>query len=76
MAHGMKVAVVGAGTAGPASALFLARLGHKVKLFERVKHPAAVGAGLLVFAIMTAVCLFITDSAAGIASDAQARFIA
>lgn len=41
------IAIVGGGTAGAASALFLARAGHRVSLFERVPEPAAVGAGIL-----------------------------
>lgn len=47
---GMKacsIAVVGGGTAGAASALFLARAGHRVTLYERVPEPSAVGAGIL-----------------------------
>jgi 2-polyprenyl-6-methoxyphenol hydroxylase-like FAD-dependent oxidoreductase len=43
----MRVAVVGAGTAGAAAALLLARDGHGVELFERVVDPRPVGAGLL-----------------------------
>ncbi len=43
----MRVAVVGCGTGGPAAALFLARQGHAVEIFERVAHPTPVGAGLL-----------------------------
>lgn len=43
----MRVAVVGAGTAGPAAALFLARSGHHVDIFERVADPQPVGAGIL-----------------------------
>ncbi|MBI1892257.1 MAG: FAD-dependent monooxygenase [Burkholderiales bacterium] len=42
-----RIAIVGGGTAGAASALFLARAGHYVTLFERVAHPEAVGAGIL-----------------------------
>lgn len=43
----MKVAVVGAGTAGLAAALFLARDGHDVVVHERVDDPRPVGAGIL-----------------------------
>ncbi len=39
--------MVGAGTAGPAAALFLARAGHQVTVFERVATPSAVGAGIV-----------------------------
>lgn len=40
-------AVVGAGTAGAAAALLLARQGYEVTLFERVPQPGAVGAGII-----------------------------
>ncbi|MFO0727269.1 MAG: NAD(P)/FAD-dependent oxidoreductase [Myxococcota bacterium] len=43
----MRLAIVGAGTAGLSAALFLARAGHAVELFERVPEPGAVGAGIL-----------------------------
>lgn len=43
----LPIAVVGCGTGGPAAALFLARAGHDVTLFERVADPGPVGAGLL-----------------------------
>jgi 2-polyprenyl-6-methoxyphenol hydroxylase-like FAD-dependent oxidoreductase len=42
-----RIAIIGGGTAGAASALFLARAGHHVTLFERVAQPSAVGAGIL-----------------------------
>lgn len=44
----MKIGVVGAGTAGLATAIAFARLGHRVQVFE--KHPslATLGAGLLI----------------------------
>ena len=42
----MKIAVVGCGTAGAACALFLARAGHAVTVFERVADPQPVGAGI------------------------------
>ncbi len=42
-----RIAIIGAGTAGAASALFLARAGHHITLFERVAAPGAVGAGIL-----------------------------
>lgn len=42
----MNVAVVGAGTAGSATTLLLARAGHAVTLFERVAEPRPVGAGI------------------------------
>ena len=43
----MKIGVVGAGTAGLAASLFLARQGHAVDILERVAEPSAVGAGIL-----------------------------
>ncbi|TMQ27817.1 MAG: FAD-dependent monooxygenase [Deltaproteobacteria bacterium] len=41
-----RIAVVGAGTAGAAAAILLARAGHAVALFERVAVPGPVGAGI------------------------------
>ncbi|MBM4365137.1 MAG: FAD-dependent monooxygenase [Deltaproteobacteria bacterium] len=43
----MHVGIVGGGTGGPALALFLARAGHEVTLYERVANPGPVGAGIL-----------------------------
>jgi 2-polyprenyl-6-methoxyphenol hydroxylase-like FAD-dependent oxidoreductase len=43
----LDVAVVGCGTAGAAAALFLARAGHKVTVYERVPEPGPVGAGIV-----------------------------
>jgi 2-polyprenyl-6-methoxyphenol hydroxylase-like FAD-dependent oxidoreductase len=43
----LRVAVVGAGTAGAATALFLSRAGHDVVVFERVPEPGPVGAGIM-----------------------------
>jgi 2-polyprenyl-6-methoxyphenol hydroxylase-like FAD-dependent oxidoreductase len=43
----LRIAVAGAGTAGLAAAAFLARAGHRVRLFERFDRPKPVGAGLL-----------------------------
>ena len=42
----LRIGVVGAGTAGAAAAIFLARAGHAVTLFERVATPGPVGAGI------------------------------
>ncbi|MCP1727249.1 2-polyprenyl-6-methoxyphenol hydroxylase-like FAD-dependent oxidoreductase [Natronospira proteinivora] len=44
---GRSIAIVGCGTAGLATAIFLARQGHAVTLFERFPEPTAVGAGIL-----------------------------
>lgn len=43
----MRIAVVGAGTAGALSATLLARSGHSVEVFERVREPKPVGAGIV-----------------------------
>jgi 2-polyprenyl-6-methoxyphenol hydroxylase-like FAD-dependent oxidoreductase len=43
----LRIAIVGCGTAGPASAVLLARQGHEVILFERASESKAVGAGFL-----------------------------
>jgi len=43
----MRIAIIGAGTAGPAAALLLARAGARVELFERASAPSAIGAGIL-----------------------------
>jgi len=51
----LDVAVVGCGTAGPAAALFLARAGHKVTVYERVPDPQPVGAGIVLQPIGQAV---------------------
>lgn len=42
-----RVAIIGAGTAGLATAAFLGRQGHAVTLFERAPSLTAVGAGIL-----------------------------
>ncbi|MCB9597448.1 MAG: FAD-dependent monooxygenase [Sandaracinaceae bacterium] len=44
----LDVAVIGCGTAGAAAALFLARAGHRVTVFEAVEDPGPVGAGIMV----------------------------
>lgn len=43
----MHIAIVGYGTAGQAAAIFLARDGHRVELFERSAELHPVGAGFL-----------------------------
>jgi 2-polyprenyl-6-methoxyphenol hydroxylase-like FAD-dependent oxidoreductase len=47
MGRGLDVGVVGCGTAGAAAALFLARAGHRVTVYERVPDPGPVGAGII-----------------------------
>ena len=42
----LDVGIIGAGTAGSAAAIFLARAGHRVTLYERVIDPGPVGAGI------------------------------
>ncbi len=44
--RGLDVGIIGSGTAGSAAALFLARAGHRVTLYERVSSPGPVGAGI------------------------------
>jgi len=44
----LDVGIIGAGTAGGAAALFLARAGHRVTLYERVPDPKPVGAGITI----------------------------
>ena len=44
----LDVGIIGAGTAGSAAALFLARAGHRVTLYERVPDPRPVGAGITI----------------------------
>ncbi len=41
------IAIIGAGTAGLAAAITLARQGHHISIFEAVEHLSPVGAGLL-----------------------------
>ncbi len=43
----LDVGVIGCGTAGAAAALFLARAGHRVSMYERVPEPGPVGAGIV-----------------------------
>ncbi len=45
--HSLDVGIVGAGFAGMAAALFLARDGHRVTLYERVDNPGPVGAAIV-----------------------------
>ena len=43
----LRIAIIGCGTAGPAAAVLLKRLGHDIVLFERADECKAVGAGFL-----------------------------
>ncbi|MDO9418766.1 FAD-dependent oxidoreductase [Pararhizobium sp.] len=43
----LDIAIAGAGPAGLASALFMARAGHRVEILERFDRPSPVGSGLL-----------------------------
>ena len=43
----LDIGIAGAGPAGLAAALFLARAGHRVELIERFDRPSPVGSGLL-----------------------------
>src|SRR3954466_10843014 len=43
----LDVAVVGTGTVGSATALFLARQGHHITLYEKVAEPQTLGAGIM-----------------------------
>lgn len=47
MERAIDVGIVGTGTAGSASALALARAGHRVRVFEKVEDPGPVGAGIV-----------------------------
>src|SRR5688572_2279619 len=44
----LDIGVIGAGTAGSAAAIFLARAGHRVTIYERVPDPKPVGAGITI----------------------------
>ncbi|UNK39313.1 FAD-dependent monooxygenase [Shinella sp. H4-D48] len=43
----LDIGIAGAGPAGLAAALFLARAGHRVEIIERFEQPSPVGSGLL-----------------------------
>ena len=45
--QGLNVGVIGAGFAGSAAAVMLARAGHGVTVYEAVPEPGPVGAGIL-----------------------------
>ena len=46
-ARPLDIGIAGAGPAGLAAALFLARAGHRVELIERFDRPSPVGSGLI-----------------------------
>ena len=43
----LRVGILGCGSAGPAAALFLARMGHRVEIFERASALLPVGTGFM-----------------------------
>ena len=43
----LDIGIVGCGTAGGAAAIFLARAGHEVTVYERVEDPRPIGAGIV-----------------------------
>lgn len=45
--NALKIAVIGAGTAGLAASLFLKRAGHDITLYEKFDAPKPLGAGLM-----------------------------
>ncbi len=45
--RGLRVGIVGCGSAGPALGLFLCRTGHRVAIFERAPKLLPVGAGFV-----------------------------
>lgn len=55
MQGSLRIAIVGYGTAGQAAALFLARQGHRLSVFEQAAEPGPVGAGFLLQPIGLAV---------------------
>lgn len=64
----LDIAIVGTGTAGSASALFLARQGHHVTVYEKVMDPRPVGAGIMLQPTGMAVL-----SALGLVNEVVAR---
>ena len=48
MLTSQRIAIVGAGFAGLATATLLARAGHQVTVLEKFPTPQAVGAGILI----------------------------
>ena len=43
-----KIAIIGCGIGGLASAIYLVRQGHSVEIFDRFETPAPIGSGLVV----------------------------
>ncbi len=48
MKRPLSIGIIGCGTAGGAAAIFLARAGHEVTVYEAVAEPTAIGAGIIV----------------------------
>lgn len=46
MTRPLNIGIIGCGTAGASAALFLARAGHRITVYEAVSEPHAVGAGI------------------------------
>ena len=47
MGNPLHIGIIGCGTAGPASAILLARQGHRVEVFDKAPACRAVGAGVM-----------------------------
>ncbi len=47
MKNPLEIAIIGAGPAGLASALYLHRAGHSVSIYERFENAAPIGSGLM-----------------------------
>lgn len=47
MTQNLDIAIAGAGIGGLAAAAFLARAGHKVRVFDQFDAPAPIGSGLM-----------------------------
>ncbi len=62
MSGALNIAIAGGGIAGLASAVLLARRGHKITLFDKAPQPLPVGSGLIMqpssFAVMQQLGIF------------------
>lgn len=76
MAQRLDIAIVGAGPAGLAAALFLHRAGHRVTIFERFEAAKPLGSGLILqptgLSVLGALGLF--DEIAGLGSRIDRLF--